>query len=186
MRIKGTALLARKKFIENAFGEGAWRKLIEDLRGEYPSLGEPLTAATLYRVGDFLAMHDEIVRRFYGGDEGIYVKLGEQSAEWALTQGPYKSFMMRKDVKSFVDSFPSLWSAYFHETESTGTVTLTGNSIVLEARNLPVWHPYFEYLVAGYLKKGLELLGAKVTMRQIEGGPNAEKGFKYEFELTND
>jgi hypothetical protein len=184
MRIKGTALLARKRVIENTFGEAAWRELIEGMRGAYPSFDEPLTAATLYPVPDFLAIHDEIIRRFYGGDDKVYFKLGEQSAEWALTQGPYKTFMRRKDITSFVESFPNLWAAYFHETASTGTATKTGSTIVLEARNLPVWHPYFEYLIAGYVKKGLELLGARVTMYCREGGPNAGNGFKYEFELA--
>jgi hypothetical protein len=183
MRIKGTALLARKSIIEEAFGEDAWRKVMEDVGETHPSLGQPLTATTLYLVPDFLALHDEIIRRFYGGNDEAYMRLGEQSAEWALTQGPYKTFMMRKDVRSFVESFPNLWAAYFHETTSTGTATMTGNIIVLEAKNLPVWHPYFEYLIAGYMKKGLELLRAHVTMRRIEGGPNAGKGFKYEFDL---
>jgi hypothetical protein len=183
MRIKGTALLARKRIIEDAFGEDAWRKLIDDVREAHPSLSQPLTAATLYLVPDFLALHDEIIRRFYGGNDEAYMMLGEQSAEWALTLGPYKTFMMRKDIRSFVDSFPNLWAAYFHETASTGTATMTGSTIVLEAKNLPVWHPYFEYLVVGYMKKGLELLGANVTMQRIEGGANAGKGFKYEFDV---
>jgi hypothetical protein len=184
MRIKGTALLARKRVIENAFGEGAWRTLVDDMRDAYPSLGQPLTAASLYPVQDFLAIHDEIIRRFYGGDDEAYFMLGEQSAEWALTEGPYKTFMKRKDIASFVESFPSLWAAYFHGTASTGTATMIGGTIVLQAHNLPVWHPYFEYLIAGYMKKGLELLGAKVTSRRVEGGPNAGKGFTYEFELA--
>jgi hypothetical protein len=184
MRIKGTALLARKGIIEKSFGELAWRKLIEDMRDAYPSLGEPLTAATLFPVPDFLAIHDEIIRRFFGGDNQVYFTLGAQSAEWALTQGPYKAFMLRKEITSFVDSFPSLWAAYFHETTSTATATMAGSAVVLEARGLPVWHPYFEYLIAGYMKMGLELLGAKVTMRCLAGGPNAGKGFKYEFALA--
>jgi hypothetical protein len=184
MRIKGTALLARKAIIEGAFGAEAWSTLLADMRKTHAYFDEPLNAASLIPVPDFLAIHDEIVRRFYGGDVDVYFRLGEQSAEWALTVGPYKGFMTRKDLASFVDSFPSLWTAYFHETTSTCVATMEGDVVMLDARNLPVWHPYFEYLVVGYMKKGLELLGVHAKMRALHGGPTGGRSFRYEFRLT--
>jgi len=183
MRIKGTALLARKAIIEEAFGKEAWSKLLADMRRTRPFFDEPVTASSLIPVPDFLGIHDEIITRFYRGDTNAYFRLGEQSAEWALTVGPYKSFMTRKDLASFVDSFPALWAAYFHETTSTCAATLNGDVITLDARDLPVWHPYFEFLVAGYMKKGLELLGARVAMQRVRGGPDGGKAFRYDFRL---
>ncbi len=118
MRIKGTALLARRNSIERAFGVEAWSSLVREMRPAHPFFAELLTAASLVPLDAFLSIHDEIVRRFYHGVTRIYLTRGEQSADWALSQGPYRSFLMRKDMASFVESFPTLWGTYFVETTS--------------------------------------------------------------------
>jgi hypothetical protein len=185
MLLKGTTLLARKAIIKRDFGEEAWTLLVEVMASQYPYFRHPVNASSLIPVPEFLAFHDEMVRRFYSGDDNFYWKLGEDSGEWALTEGPYARFMKRKDIRSFVESFPNLWTAYFHETISTCATGIDDETVWLKAENLPVWHPYFEYLVVGYLKRALELLGAEqVFVRRIVGGPNAGLRFHYELHMA--
>jgi hypothetical protein len=56
------------------------------------------------------------------------------------------------------------------------------DTVWIKAENLPIWHPYFEYLVVGYVKRALDLLGAEqIFVRRVTGGPSA--GLRYQYEL---
>jgi len=105
----------------------------------------------------YLAFHDEMVRRFFHGAETAHAELGRESARWALTEGPYRSFMKQRDIKRLVASFPRLWKLYFAETTSHSEAALNGNSIDFKVFELPQRHPYLEIFVMGYMKEMLEL-----------------------------
>ena len=182
VKIKGSALLARKEIVTSKFGPRAWADLVSHMAAAYPYFNSPLVAASLVPVREFLAFHDELLRRFYDGDSHVYFRLGEESAEWALTRGPYKKFMNRKDIASFVASVPYLSSAYWEDATTTYRANLDGDVVTLEVAGLPWWHPYFEYLVVGYIKHALELLcGKKVALERLKGGAGTE--YVYEFHV---
>jgi hypothetical protein len=184
MLFKGTTLLARKAIVRRDFGDEAWTSLVEGMASKYSYFRKPLNASSLIPADEFLAFHDELVSRLYSGDQKFYWKLGADSCEWAFTDGTYARSMNRKDIQSFVESFPNLWKAYFPDTTSTGAMGMDGDTVWIKAENLPIWHPYFEYLVVGYVKRALELLGAKqVLVRRVLGGPNAGRRYHYELRI---
>src|SRR5438270_13848676 len=112
MRIRGTALLTRKAIISKRFGADAWIAFFDDVARAVPYFRAPVMAHTLVPMNEFLAFHDSLIRRFYRGNEKMYFELGEESAQWALTEGPYAEFIADKDVAQFVPSFARLWTTY--------------------------------------------------------------------------
>jgi hypothetical protein len=185
VKIKGSALLARREIVTRRFGADAWARLVADMAAVYPYFHSHLMASSLVPVPEFLAFHDELLRRFYPDDDGIYFRLGEESAAWALTEGPYKNFMARKDVASFVGSAANLSNAYWAEAACVYTAVLEGDVVDFQVAGIPYWHPYFEYLVAGYVKGALEMLcGNRVTAECVKGGSGTE--YHYRFHLSGE
>lgn len=160
MKVSGTAILARKVLVTTHFGGDAWRAFFAEMGRCHPSFRVPLARDSLVPIADFQAFHDEFLRRFYNEDSRRYFQIGEESATWALTQGPYRELAMRQDLASFVAGFPRLWLDYFAETESSCQTSMSSEAVEIKAFSLPNQHPYFEYLVVGYLKGALELLCA--------------------------
>ena len=180
MRINGNALLARKVIVTRRFGSDAWNQLFRNVAEGLAIFRRPVTASTQIPLSDFLAFHDEMIRRLYGGDLRAYSELGEQSALWALEGGPYRSFIATREWGAFAKSFTRLWHTYFSETESQAEAYLVDDSVELSVSALPIWHPYFEYLVTGYMRGALGLMCVNpiATTRQ-HGGTAA--GYLYRF-----
>ena len=175
MKIKGSALLARREIVTRQFGAAAWKQLVGDMAKVHAFFQSPLVASSLVPVREFLAFHDELVKRFFQGDSQIYFRLGAQSAVWALTKGPYKQFLARKDVEAFVAAIPHLSNAYWEDTTASYHATIEHDVVELRISGLPMWHPYFEYLVVGYISTALELLcGKPVERERLKGGSGAE------------
>jgi hypothetical protein len=150
-----------------------------------PPFRTPIVAASLLPLREFLAFHDELVRRFFQGDDRAYFRLGEESARWALTEGPYKKFMARKDVSGFVQAIPSLSSAYWESGTTSYAAAIEDDVVHLRVTGLPVWHPYLEFLVVGYIGAALELLcGKPVARKCLKGGSGTE--YHYAFTLPGD
>lgn len=181
MKVKGVALLSRKNVVISEFGERAWEELWQEMAERYPCFRRPVLATSAVPVDEFLALHDELVRRFYKEVKSAYTTLGEQSARWAVTEGPYKAFVADKDFAGFSEFFPRTWGTYFLETTSRCTTHLRDDSVVdFRAIDLPKWHPYFEYFIVGYFKGALELICANpILTRQLQGG----SGTSYHYEI---
>lgn len=183
MKIKGSALLARKEIVMRRFGAEAWAQLVADMAATYPYFRAPLVASSLVPVREFLAFHDQMVARFFSGEGNVYFRLGEESAKWALTKGPYRRFLARKDVGEFVESIPNLSSAYWESPATTYRASLAGKVVTLEVTGLPEWHPYFEDLVVGYIKSALELVTtAPVHAERVRGGGGTD--YEYRFHVS--
>jgi hypothetical protein len=184
VKVKGSAVLARKDIVHRRFGAEAWSKLVDDMAKQLPSFQSPIVASSLVPIREFLAFHDELVRRFFHGNTKVYLELGAESAEWALTKGPYKKYLAGKDLTGFVQAIPNLSAAYWEDAQTTYDATLDGNVVELEVSGLPVWHPYFEYLVAGYIKRALELLcGGPVRSERLKGGAGTD--YRYRFHVPS-
>jgi hypothetical protein len=182
--VKGSAFLARKNQIFKLRGEPAWNRFIDELAKKLPFFKQPVLTATNIPVDAFLVFQQAMVDEFFDGEDRAYWEIGASAAQWALTEGPYRACSSSRDIRSFVLNFPALWRAYF--TTSDCDVTYAAGppaTVTVQAHGLPRWHPYFEYLVMGYFKKSLEMLGAhRVDVRQIAGGPGV-KDFCYEFTI---
>ncbi len=181
MRVYGSALLARKHIVTKRFGPRKWLELFDDMAARFPYFKQPVVAASIIPLAEFISFHDELVRRFFDGDPKAYFLLGDESARWAMTEGPYRSFVAGKDFEGIGLSFPQTWTMYFAETSSYCATRVDGNVVELEAFNLPVWHPYFEYFIVGYFRGMLDLICANpIDVTQLKGGG----GTHYRYRLS--
>ncbi len=171
MKVRGLTILTRKAIITRQFGADAWLTLYRDVAGAHRCFRSLITPETLVPLPEYLALHDELVRRFYSEDETSHFALGRESARWAMLDGPCKAFLDRKDLPGFVRSFPRLWDTYFAETDSRSEATLNGDSVEFKASGLPQWHPYLEHFVMGYMTEVLEMFCANpIGSTRIRGG----------------
>jgi DNA-binding CsgD family transcriptional regulator len=171
MRVNGNALLARKMIVTRKFGADAWNQIFRRLARIHPSLRSPLTASNNVPLVDFLAFHDELVGRLYGGDaSSTYFDLGEQSASWAFVDGPCRKFIDEREIGQVARSFPLIWQAYYTETTSRCEGRITSDGVEFSVSGLPEWHPYFEYLFTGFMKGAMELVCANpIEVTRLSG-----------------
>lgn len=171
MKVRGISVLTRKIIVTRKFGADAWRQLYRDVASGHPCFRALITAESLVPLSSHLALHDEMVRRLYQDDEPSHFELGRESARWALIDGPFKTFMAKRDLNGFVSSFPKLWPMYFTDTASRSEATITGDSVEFKVFDLPQWHPYFEHLVMGYMAEVLEMFCANpIGVTRLRGG----------------
>ena len=177
--IKGTAFLSKQRQVIADFGEKRWGRFVEELAAKEPFFGQPILASTLIPWRPFLFFQDEMLAEFFSGDEKAYWIIGARSAEWALLEGPYKHFLVGREMSAYVDAIPRMSRGYF--TFGDYAADLVGNVVRCAAKGLPVWHAYFEFMVMGFHKRAFELLGARVAARCLT--PPRSKDFRYEFDL---
>ncbi|HVT09578.1 MAG TPA: response regulator transcription factor [Polyangia bacterium] len=171
MKVRGLTILTRKAIVTRQFGTDAWVGLYRDVASAHRCFRTLITPETLVPLPDYLALHDELVRRFYADEETSNFALGRESARWAMMDGPCKGFLARRDLAGFVRSFPKLWKTYFAETDSRSRAALSGDSVEFETFDLPQWHPYLEHFVMGYMTEVLEMFCANpIGATRIRGG----------------
>jgi DNA-binding CsgD family transcriptional regulator len=171
MKVRGITVVTRKMIVTRQFGGEAWAGFYRDLSGAHSCFRQLVTADTLLPLPAYLAFHDELVRRFWADDERSHFALGQQSARWALVDGPYKTFMDKPDLGRFVRSFPELWEMYFSDTHSRSEVAMHDDGVDFKAFELPKRHPYLEHFIVGYMKEVLELFCANpITATKLDGG----------------
>lgn len=169
MKMKGTAFLARKKVVTEKFGQPAWDEFIAETAEEVPFLSSPVMATTAIPIEDFIRFQEALVRRFYNGNPKAYWDFGAASAQWSLTEGPYRAALAKSDLKALVLTFPGLWSNYYDDGQMVAT--LSGPIVHVRIVNLPMWHIAFEMMVMGYFARALEMyLGHKVASKRLIGG----------------
>jgi hypothetical protein len=157
--IKGVAFLARQAQTEARFGAEAWRNFITDYARQEPLFAQPVMPVTRIPVAAFIALNEALLRAFHGGDEQAWWELGESSARYAMEQGQLRGLFAPGDFRRFLQGAPSIWRGYY--TAGELSVEVGSEATDLHIRNVPFPHVYFEFAVMGFVKAGLELLGAK-------------------------
>jgi len=177
MNVRGTAFIARKQSIVAAFGEARWKAAIERADPSFRQLVFPTSALP---ADKFLALQDQLLGEFFQSDPSAYWDIGVKSAEWALTQGPYKAYLGTKDIRRFAEvSLKTLWETYF--SEGRVETRFEGNVVHAYIHELPIWHVYFEYVVMGYAKKALEMLtGGSVRHERVKGVAEGQGYYRVE------
>lgn len=181
MKIKGTAFITRKKFIINNFGERKWNSFIAKVREKEPYFNNTILTINHIPAEKFLFFQEQFVKEFYNNNENVYWTLGEESANWALTEGPYAPYLNSRDLNHFVvNKLPLIWKSYFTEGELKGKIK--GDKVIIKIKGITVKHIYFEKLIMGYVKRSLELfLNKNVTYKKIKGIFDKGKEVIYEF-----
>lgn len=183
MNVKGTAYLTRKDTLIKAFGEQRWNAFSAKLAEKDKFFSTMIMNITLIPLDKFILFLDEVLKEFFNNDNMQYWKLGEKSADFALSPGgPYHSYLLTKDIKQFVEGgMLKLWSTYFDG--GTLTAKFDNNIIHITISGLPTKHIYFEYLVMGYLRQAIVIFGKKAVEHRVRGFSIGNSDIYYQFEI---
>jgi len=104
-----------------AFGEERWTAFMAKLAEKDKYFSTVIMSITAMPVEKLIVLFDEMCKEFFNDDKMQYVKFGKAGAKGVLSpDGPYKSFMLTKDLKQFVESvLPKVWSMYFDSGVTT-------------------------------------------------------------------
>jgi hypothetical protein len=179
MNMKGTAFLARKKMIIEKFGQPAWDAFLRGIAAEAPAFAAPVIASTTVPIEQFLVFQEALVNTFFKGNTRAYWDMGAASAQWSLTEGPYRAVLDRRDFKELVTTLPGLWSNYYDEGKLAAT--LEDGIVHVRFTEIPVWHVSFELMVMGYFQRAFELFSKrKVAVKRVSGGaPGVEVHYMF-------
>ncbi|MFY1831731.1 hypothetical protein ACN47A_37800 [Myxococcus fulvus] len=183
MEVKGVAFLARQQMAVQAHGEQAWRDFLADIKKREPVFSLPILPVTRIPVDAFLRFNEEMVQRFYGGDQGVWWQFGVKSAEYALGQGQLKAMFSPGDFRRFLFFTPGIWKGYF--TEGEMEVLPGQGSTDLHIFKVPKPHVYFELSVMGFAAGGLTFLGAKDLKHEVlKGFTRKDADVLYRFNVS--
>jgi len=174
--ISGVSVLTRKILVTRRFGADAWGGFFRDVASAHRPFRELITSDTLVPLPAYLAFHDELMRRFFHGDETSHEKLGRDSSRWALGDGPLKTLLDGgQSLDQVVTALPKFHGLYFKDTITRSEAALTGASVEFRVFDLPQWHPYFEHFVVGYIAEILEMFCANpIQSVRLRGGTGRE------------
>jgi hypothetical protein len=183
MRVKGVAYLARRSGLVHEWGEERTNSFLTEFAEREPFFKQQIYPVTLIPADAFLKLNEELLRRFYNNDIDTFWKFGVLSADWAFGAGPNRGLYSSQNYSALISSAPMLWAAYF----DAGRVEVSehGNVADVHILDVPIKHVYFEYSVLGYLKRGLELTGAKkLELKRIKGFSVGDNDILYQFVIN--
>ena len=136
-------------------------------------------------VDKFILFLDEMIKEFFNNHSMQCVTFEKAAAQYALSsEGPYKSYLLTKDIKQFVESvLPKLWSTYYDEGKVT--TKFENNVVHLKITELQVKHYYFEQLLMGYFQKALKIFGKKNVAKQVRSISSGDKDIYFQFALKD-
>jgi hypothetical protein len=189
MHAKGSALLSRQFFVEKEFAElyGAARarEMFDAVVAAVPGLPAPILASTRIPMGVYLQFQEELLRRHFKNDPMAFFRFGAASAEWSLTQGPYRRILESRDLAALAAQGAVLYRN-FYDTGSSETF-LEGNHVVQRTTGIPApfRHIFVEYGTVGYFKRALEMLtDAPIRVECVRGFSKGDPDIHYRHVLT--
>jgi hypothetical protein len=140
---------------------------------------------TLIPVEKLIVIFDEMCKEFYNNDKMLYSMFGKAGAKHALSpDGPYKSYMLTKDIKQFVEVIlPKLWSTYF----DGGAVTtqLENNIVHFKITGVQIKNIYFEQCLMSYFQQALKVFGKKSVAKQVRGISSGDEDIYFQYTLKD-
>jgi hypothetical protein len=144
-----------------------------------------IMSITLIPVEKLIIFFDEMCGEFFNNDRTSYLMFGKVGAKYALSlEGPYKAFMLTKDIKQFVEVvLPKLWSTYFDGGRTT--TKLENNVVHLKITGIEIKNYYFEQLLMGYFQQALKMFGKKSVAKRIRSISSGDDDIYFQFELKD-
>jgi uncharacterized protein (TIGR02265 family) len=160
MEIKGLIIQARKDFVDDNFGAGAWEKVVASLPAEdRAALGDLILAAKWYPFELGERIDRAIVNVLGKGREKIFEDIGAKSATRSLIK-VHKSFLTPGDPQAFLSKADVIYKFYYdtgrREYASTGPT-----SGVLTTHDAKTFSVPDCLTVIGWYRKALEMCGAR-------------------------
>jgi len=160
MQVKGTALIATKKFIQEKFGEEGFKKWLDSLSGEAREVYEySVLANEWYPLTKMLVEpRKKMCVLFYGGDIAKGAKeAGRFSAEYSLS-GVYSLFVKLSSPQYLARKAADIITTYC-KPSALGVAELKDNGAVMRITEFPEPSDVMEYSNMGYIQKALEVCG---------------------------
>jgi len=185
MNVKGIIYLTGKTAIIAIFGEERWNSFVPKLAAKEKFFSNTIWAITPVPMDKFIIYLDELVKEFFDNDMMQYVTFGKLAAQYALSsEGPYKSYLLTKDIKLFVESvLPKLWSTYFDEGKAT--TKFENNIVHFKITGLKIKHYYFEQLLMGYFQKAIKIFGKKTVAKKVRSLASGDADIYFQYTLKD-
>ena len=185
MNVKGIIYITGKNAIIGVFGEEPWNAFMVKLAAKDKFFSNVIMSVTPIPVEKFILYLDEMIKEYFNNDMMQYVTIGKAAAKFAVSpEGPYKSYLLTKDIKQFVESvMPKLYSTYFDEGKPT---SLFENNIVhFKITGLTIKHIYFEYLIMGFFQKAFKVFGKKSVVKKVRSIVSGDDDIYFQYELKD-
>jgi uncharacterized protein (TIGR02265 family) len=164
--VRGAVLKARRRFVEEHFGGGAWDRLMEALtEADRAVLGGIVVPAGWYPFETGERLDRAIVQILGGGDAGVFEEIGRKSARDNLG-GVHASFLRPGDPQAFLAQSKSIYKFYY-STGNREYEPLGPTSGVLTTRDADTYSLADCLTVIGWHKEALGLCGAS-NVRIVE------------------
>ena len=185
MNVKGIFYVIIKTAMIAGFGEERWNSFMTKLVEKDNYFSNMIMAITLSPVEKLIIFFDEMCREFFNNDRMQYLTFGKTGAQYALSpEGPYKSYMLTKDIKQFVEFvLPKLWSTYFDGGRTTAR--FENNIVHINITGIEIKNLYFEYLIMGYFQQALKIFGKKNVARKVRSISSGDEDIYFQFELKD-
>jgi hypothetical protein len=185
MNVKGTVFATGKNAIIEVFGEKPWNEFLKKLAAKEKFFNNIIMSVTLIPEEKFSLFLEGLINEFFNGDTMQYITFGKVAANYALAPGgPYYTHLLSKDVKYVAETeIPKLWTTYFDE--GTLTAKLENNIVHINIYGLSVKRVYIEYIITGYVQKGIKMFGKKVVEKCIRGFSKGDNDIYYQYEIQD-
>lgn len=183
MNVKGAAFLAREALMIASQGAPRWQDYLTAYAEREPFFRQLITDRTLIPAEVFLAFNEDLIQRFFGGDQRAYWTFGERSAQYTLAQGPLKGLFRPGDLQVWLEYTPQLFQSYF-DAGRVEVRNATETTAEIWIGEVPIPHVYFEYTLGGFTEGGLKAVGARSpSPERLRGFSRGDSDVLYRFHL---
>ena len=159
MNVKGTALRARLRFVEERAGVDGYRRFLDALSPATRALVDArILASAWYPFTSFVEICEVIDRQLGRGDLELCHELGRYGCDANLPT-MYKIFFRMADVLYIVRRAAAAWRVNYDE--GTMSVVAEGDHVVTLRMEVPTPHRAHCLSVRGWIVRAGELSGAK-------------------------
>jgi hypothetical protein len=161
MSVKGTAVAALPKFIEQKLGRDKYDQWFKALPAESKKLfSDEILASAWYPIKDAcVAPTEAMCRLFYGEQSQGARELGAFSAEVGL-RGIYRAFVKLHSFPAFMNRSCAILEAYYRPCAAEVT-EISANRACLKIKVFPGDAALVEYRIAGWMEKAMQIHGKK-------------------------
>lgn len=184
-KVKGAAILARRTFVSEEYGEGAWTKILEALPEEDREVLQGTILASTWHPFELNDRIDSAIVAVLGeGSREIFEKIGRASARQNLS-GPHRAFAARRDPAWFLSATDRIYGFYYdtgyRTYESTGPT-----SGVITTYDADTFSETDCLTVIGWYKEALLMCGASSVEMTEEACRSGGSSFcRYKISWTN-
>ncbi|MCG6963175.1 MAG: TIGR02265 family protein [Acidobacteria bacterium] len=184
MKVKGNIIKARQVFVEERYGEKAWKDVLATLPADDQKLfGGMILNITWFDLKAAMRLDESIVRVLGRGDNRVFEEMGRASARENLG-GVHNNLVTPGDPQAFMKKAQLIYSFYYdvgHRTyEPTGL-----NSGTMTTHGAETFSATDCSTVVGWYKEALGMCGATgVQIKEVKCRARGDSVCQYEVEWS--